>query len=197
MMEKFYPVLPDADWIERLVPLGIKQVQLRFKSENPQDIGLQIARAAKVCRDHNVQLIVNDHWQLAIEAGCDFIHLGQDDMALADFDRIRAAGLRYGLSTHDRKELACALALKPAYVALGPVYETRLKKMKWRPQGLQKLAHWRELAKDTPLVAIGGLTVERLPGLWKAGADCAAVVTDLVTAPDPVARTKEWVQACR
>ena len=194
-LPRFYPVLPDADWIARIVPQGARLVQLRFKG-SAHEIPAQIRAAQTTCRAHNATLVVNDHWQEALEAGADFIHLGQEDLDTADLPALARAGIRLGLSTHDRAELTRALALNPAYIALGPVYATLLKKMKWQPQGLDKLARWKSRLGSTPLVAIGGLTPERLPGVFGAGADSAAVVTDLITAPDPEARARLWVSVC-
>jgi thiamine-phosphate pyrophosphorylase len=101
--------------------------------------------------------------------------------------------LKLGLSTHDGAELDTALAAKPDYVALGPVYPTILKKMKWAPQGLDRLAAWKARIAPLPLVAIGGLTPDRLDGVFDAGADSAAVVTDITLNADPEARTREWL----
>ena len=117
-------------------------------------------------------------------------------MDSADFAALRRKGVRFGLSTHDEAELERALSHAPDYVALGPVYETLLKKMKWAPQGVDRVRRWKEMAGRTPLVAIGGLTPERLPGVFAAGADSAAVVTDIQQAPDPEARTREWLKVC-
>lgn len=127
-MEKFYLIVGHVDWIERLVPLGVKLVQLRIKDTPIGDVRAQIRRAKEICDAHNCQLIVNDYWQIAIEEGCDFVHLGQEDMGQADFDAIRGANMQFGLSTHDDAELDRALSFNPAYVALGPVYPTILKK---------------------------------------------------------------------
>lgn len=194
---RFYPVLPDLDFVERLAPLGIRVVQLRLKEAGDAEIKRQISGALAVCARHNVQLIVNDYWQQAIKLGADYVHLGQEDLSKADIGAIKAAGLKLGISTHDRAELATALAAGPDYVALGPVYETLLKKMKWRPQGLQRLGTWRKLVPpQIPLVAIGGITPERAPNVLAAGASSVAVVTDVVTAPCPEARVKDWVQLC-
>ncbi|MGO4855134.1 thiamine phosphate synthase [Phaeovulum sp. W22_SRMD_FR3] len=194
-MPRFYPVLPDADWIARIVPQGARLVQLRFKGA-AHEVPAQIRAAQATCRAHHATLVVNDHWQEALEAGADFIHLGQEDLDTADLPALTRAGIRLGLSTHDRAELTRAQALNPAYIALGPVYATLLKKMKWQPQGLEKLTRWKSRLGSTPLVAIGGLTPERLPGVFTAGADSAAVVTDLITAPDPEARARLWVSVC-
>ena len=194
-LDPFYPVLPDADWIERLVPLGIRLVQLRAKDMAPDELRRQIRRSQAVCAAHGCTLVVNDHWRLAIEEGADFVHLGQEDLATADLAAIRSAGLRLGLSTHDGAELATALAARPDYVALGPVWPTVLKAMKWAPQTPERLRVWRERIGTLPLVAIGGITVERLPAVWEGGADSAAVVTDIVRHERPEERVREWIAA--
>jgi len=140
-----------------------------------------------------VQLVVNDYWRLALATGCDFVHLGQGDLDAADIPALRRAGVRLGISTHDDNELARALALRPAYVALGPIYPTLLKVMPWRPQGLARIGEWKRRIGSLPLIAIGGLTPERLAGVFAAGADVAAVVTDIVQAADPEGRVRQWL----
>ena len=192
MIDRFYPVLPDITWLERLVPLGVRFVQLRLKDAPPPEVRAQILRAMDLCAEHGAQLVVNDYWREAIELGADFVHLGQEDLADADVPAIRDAGIRLGISSHDRAELATALAAQPAYVALGPIYETKLKVMKWAPQGLDRVRAWKA-AIPCPLVAIGGITVERAPAVLAAGADSIAVVTDVITHTDPEARTREWL----
>ena len=196
-MERFYLIAGDVDWIEKLVPYGVKLVQLRIKDQPEAEVRRQIAQARDFCGQRGIQLIINDYWELALELGCDFVHLGQEDMDSPDFAALQRANVRFGLSTHDEAELERALSFKPEYVALGPVYPTRLKKMKWAPQGLERVSRWKQMVGETPLVAIGGLTPERLAGVFEAGADSAAVVTDILQAHDPVARTQEWVQACK
>lgn len=195
-MERFYLIVGDVDRLELLVPLGVRLVQLRIKDRADGELRRQVVRARAFCARHGAQLVVNDYWQIALDVGCDFVHLGQEDMDRADIPALRRAGVRFGLSTHDENELDRALSLDPAYVALGPVYPTLLKKMKWGPQGLDRVAAWKETAGETPLVAIGGLTPDLLPGVFAAGADSAAVVTDIQQAKDPQARIGEWVKAC-
>ncbi|WP_370213738.1 thiamine phosphate synthase [Roseovarius sp.] len=195
-MERFSLSVSDVLWLRALVPLGVRFVQLRIKDRDAAETRAQIRAAREVCAAHNCQLVVNDYWQIALEEGCDFVHLGQEDMDSADFTALRRAGVRFGLSTHDETELDRALDKGPAYVALGPVYPTLLKKMKWGPQGLDRVRDWKARAGKVPLVAIGGLTPERLPGVFAAGADSAAVVTDIQRAADPLARTAEWSAAC-
>lgn len=189
----FYPILPDSDWVERMVPLGVRTVQLRLKDADDAEIKRQIAASLEVCRAHGCELIVNDYWREAIALGATYIHLGQEDLAVADLAAIRAGGLKLGVSTHSHEELDIALAARPDYVALGPIYETRLKVMKWAPQGLDRLADWKARIGDVPLVAIGGLTPERADLALTAGADSIAVITDFATASDPAERIRYWL----
>lgn len=189
----FYPIVPDIGWLERIVPLGVKLVQLRIKDAARADVIDQTRRALAVTRAHDCQLIVNDYWDVAIETGADFIHLGQEDLETADLGALRQAGVRFGVSTHDEAELAKALKVNPDYVALGPIYPTKLKVMPWAPQGLERLKLWRRKIGALPLVAIGGLTPDRADGVADAGANSLAVITDFVTAEDPIARVNEWL----
>ena len=194
-LDPFYLIVDSADWIERLVPVGVRLVQLRMKTLPEDRLRSDIRRARTICAAYGCQLIVNDYWQIAIEEGCDFVHLGQEDLADADRAAIRKAGLKLGISTHDEAELETALAAEPDYVALGPVWPTILKKMKWAPQGVERLSDWKARVAPLPLVAIGGLNPERLPAVFAAGADSAAVVTDITLNADPEARTRQWIEA--
>ena len=149
---------------------------------------------AIICRDNDCQLILNDYWEVALDTGIDFIHLGQDDLRNADLEAIKLAGIKLGISTHDEAELASALEAEPDYVALGPIYETKLKAMPWAPQGLERIREWRKKIGALPLVAIGGLTPERASSVIEAGADSLAVITDFLTAPDPESRIEQWLR---
>ena len=193
-IDPFYLIVDSAAWIERLAPLGVSLVQLRVKNLDEAALRAEIRKAKALCARYKCQLIINDFWRLAIEEECDFIHLGQEDLQAADLAGIRAAGLRLGLSTHDHRELETALAARPDYMALGPVYPTILKMMKWAPQGLERIGEWKRRIAPTPLVAIGGLNPNRLEGVFGAGADSAAVVTDITLNAVPEARTREWIE---
>ena len=142
-------------------------------------------------------MVVNDYWRIAIDIGADWVHLGQEDLDDADLPAIRRAGIRLGVSTHDHDELERALNLDPDYVALGPVYPTILKKMKWTEQGLDKVTEWKGLIGTTPLVGIGGMNVDRAGGVFAAGADIVSVVTDITLNDNPEARLQEWIRATR
>lgn len=197
VLDPFYLIVDNATWVRRLVPLGVKLVQLRIKGEADAAIASQIREAKICCEHHGAQLVVNDHWRLAIAEGCTFVHLGQEDLAGADLAAIRKAGIRLGVSTHDHTELDQALSAAPDYVALGPIYPTVLKQMPWAPQGLSRITEWKQLIGEIPLVAIGGLRVDHAPGVLAAGADSAAVVTDILRHPDPEQQTRRWIEVTR
>ena len=190
----FYLIVDDPEPLERFLPLGLATVQLRIKDRPAAEVRAAVRRARELCAARDCQLVVNDHWRIALEEGCDAVHLGQGDLDTADIDLLRRDGLRYGISTHDRAELERALSHEPAYVALGPIYATLLKEMPWRPQGLEKLRRWRQAIGELPLVAIGGFTPERAAGAFEHGADSVCVVTDVARHEDPSGRVAEWLQ---
>ena len=196
-LDRFYTILDSTDWLKRLLPHGIKLVQLRIKDMAPDDLRAEIRLARDLCEAANCVLVVNDYWQIAIDEKCEFIHLGQEDLDEADIPAIRRAGLQLGISTHDSDELDRALTFSPDYIALGPIYPTILKKMKWHQQGLEKLTEWKGLIGDIPLVAIGGMNVERTEGAFQAGADIVSAVTDITLNDAPETRVAEWLQATR
>ena len=130
-LDRFYPIFDDSSWLERLLPLGVKLVQIRVKDKSINDVREQLIHARELCKTYNSTLIVNDYWELAIELECDWVHLGQEDLDEADIGALKKHGVKLGLSTHDQDELDRALTFEPDYIALGPVYPTILKKMKW------------------------------------------------------------------
>ena len=191
-LDPLYPIVPDTDWLARLLPAGIRLIQLRIKDASPEVVEAELAKALDLCAKASCQLVVNDYWRAAIDAGADFVHLGQEDLASADLTAIRRAGMKIGISSHSDEELETALTAGPDYVALGPIYPTLLKKMPWAPQGLERVSTWKARIA-CPLVAIGGLTPERAPDVFVAGADSVAVITDIVTHQSPEQRTETWM----
>jgi thiamine-phosphate pyrophosphorylase len=193
-LDPFYPIVPDTNWLVRLLPRGIKLVQLRIKDQPESVVHAEIEKAIALCAAFHCELVINDYWREAIEAGAGFVHLGQEDLAGANLSAIRAARVKIGVSTHSHEELDKALAAEADYVALGPIYATTLKAMPWPPQGLPRLAEWRSRVA-CPLVAIGGITLHRAPIVLAAGADSVAVITDIVTSQDAEARVENWIEA--
>lgn len=184
----FYPVVPTAAWVERLLGWGVRTIQLRIKTADhtPAEISAQIIAAIEAGKAvPGAQVFINDHWQLALAANAYGVHLGQEDLDTADIETLRSADIRLGLSTHTPEELARAKAVQPSYLAIGPIYPTTLKVMPYEPVGLARLAEWAKLAAPYPVVAIGGISLERLPGVLACGVDGVAVVSAVTLAADP------------
>ena len=196
-LDRFYPIVDSAAWVERLVGVGARLIQLRVKDREQTSVARETRAALAICRAAGAQLVVNDYWRIAIGAQADFVHLGQSDLDEADVPAIRARGIKLGVSTHDEAELDRALALQPDYIALGPIYPTILKAMPFAPQGLARIGEWKRRIGAIPLVAIGGLNIERGKACLAAGADIVSVVTDITLHPDPEARTRDWIAATR
>lgn len=168
-MAKLYAIV-DLDTLERagvpwfafaqaLLKRRPAALQLRAKQATPRDT-LDMLRALKpLCALRHVPLFANDRPDLALLAGCDGVHLGQDDLPLSEARRF-APDLRIGISTHDGVQLASALRARPDYVAYGPVFSTRTKADPDSVVGLAALARAAAAARDAgiPLVAIGGIT---------------------------------------
>ena len=191
--DRFYPVVDSVAWVARLTALGVGTIQLRAKNLDDAQ-ALQIVRdALAVTRGSRTKLVVNDYWRAAIAAGADHLHLGQEDLADSDLKAIRDAGLTLGLSTHDDAELATALRERPDYIALGPIFPTTLKSMRFAPQGIAKITEWKKRIGDIPLVAIGGIKFEQAAAIFAAGADSIAVVSDITQNADPDARVRAWL----
>jgi thiamine-phosphate pyrophosphorylase len=191
--DRFYPVVDSVAWVARLAALGVGTIQLRAKDLTHAQAVTLMREALGEIAGTAAKLVVNDYWRAAIEVGAKHLHLGQEDLAEADVPAIRRAGLTLGLSTHDDAELENALKHKPDYVALGPIYPTTLKAMRFAPQGLDKITAWKKRVGDIPLVAIGGITLERAPGVFAAGADSIAVVSDITQNSHPDARVRAWL----
>ncbi|MBN9148022.1 MULTISPECIES: thiamine phosphate synthase [unclassified Nitrobacter] len=192
--DRFYPVVDTLDWVRRLTKLGVGTVQLRAKDLNDGAALQLVSGALEIVNGTPTRLVVNDYWRAAIVAGAKHVHLGQEDLAEADVHKIRKAGLTLGLSTHDDSELEIALAAEPDYVALGPIFPTTLKSMRFAPQGIAKIAEWKKRVGNIPLVAIGGIKLEQAQEIYAAGADSIAVVSDVTQNPDPDARVKAWLE---
>ncbi len=192
-----YPVLDDISWLKRLLPLGLHTVQLRLKNKTEQELRAQISAAVEFCRDYQIQLFINDHWQLAIEYQAYGVHLGQEDLQQADLSAIAAAGLRLGISTHGYAELATVLPLRPSYIALGHIFPTQTKAMPSKPQGLKRLADYVWLCDDIPTVAIGGITQQNINAVLQTGVRGVAVVSAITAAPRPEQALKQLISSCQ
>ena len=180
-----YAVLPDAAWVGRMARAGVPTVQLRFKSDDRSAVKREVQAAVQAVQGTGALLFINDHWQEAIDAGAYGLHLGQEDLAEAPIDRIRASGLRLGVSTHGYAEMLLADQVSPSYLALGAVFPTTLKRMATAPQGTGRLRAYARLMQRYPLVAIGGIDLDKLPGVLASGVGSVAVVRAITHADNP------------
>jgi thiamine-phosphate pyrophosphorylase len=191
--DRFYPVVDSVAWVARLAALGVGTVQLRAKDLDDGAALQMVTDALGVTKDTRTKLVVNDYWRAAVVAGAKHLHLGQEDLAEADLAAIRDAGLTLGISTHDDEELETALRAKPDYIALGPIFPTTLKSMRFKPQGIAKITEWKKRIGNIPLVAIGGIKLEQAAAIFAAGADSIAVVSDVTQNADPDSRVRDWL----
>jgi hydroxymethylpyrimidine kinase/phosphomethylpyrimidine kinase/thiamine-phosphate diphosphorylase len=195
-----YAVVDSAAWVERVVAAGVRTVQLRIKdAEGPEHRGfvrLQVRESIHAATAAGAQLFINDHWQLAIEEGAYGVHLGQEDLHIADLAAIRQAGLRLGISTHAYWEVCRAWALQPSYIACGPIHPTKAKAMPWIPQGNDNLAYWCALL-PTPVVGIAGMDVPRTEQAARAGAAGVAVISAITAATSPETAIAQLQEAVR
>ncbi|ELR8704328.1 thiamine phosphate synthase [Vibrio vulnificus] len=198
-----YPVVDDVSWIEKLLPLGIKTVQLRIKDPNQTDLEQQIVRAIQLGRHYGAQVYINDYWQLAIQHQAYGVHLGQEDLQVADLAALANAGIALGLSTHGYYELLRIVQLQPSYIALGHIFPTTTKQMPSLPQGLVRLKLYQQLI-DTmpydesitgvPTVAIGGIDQTNAATVWRCGVSSLAVVRAITLAKDVKAAIEHFKQ---
>ena len=191
--DRFYPVVDSVAWVARLTRLGVGTIQLRAKELDDSSALRMVSDALAITKGSATKLVVNDYWRAAVVAGAKHLHLGQEDLEGADLKAVRAAGLTLGISTHDDEELATALRAKPDYVALGPIFPTTLKSMRFAPQGIAKIAEWKRRIGNIPLVAIGGIKLDQAREIFAAGADSIAVVSDVTQNADPDARVRAWL----
>jgi len=180
-----YAVLPTALWVGRMARAGVPTLQLRYKSDDAAAVQREVQAAVDAVRGTSALLFINDHWREAIAAGAYGVHLGQEDMEVADFAAIRAAGLRLGLSSHGYAEMVRADRLSPSYIAMGAVYPTTLKRMATAPQGPGRLAAYTRLMRNYPGVAIGGISAAELPAIRATGVGSLAVVRAITAEADP------------
>ncbi|MEQ9889442.1 thiamine phosphate synthase [Pectobacterium zantedeschiae] len=184
-----YPVVDSVEWIERLLSIGVKTIQLRIKGRSDEQAEIDVTKAIALGRRYQAQLFINDYWKLAVKHQAYGVHLGQEDLDTADLAAIKKAGLRLGVSTHDDRELARAVAINPSYIALGHIFPTQTKDMPSAPQGLAELTrHISDLQGRFPSVAIGGISIDRVPAVLATGVGSIAVVSAITQAPD-------WQQA--
>ena len=187
-----YPIVDRAAWVDRLTRCGVDMIQIRVKDMTGEALEREITEAVAIAKRTNCRLYVNDHWQLALKLKAYGVHIGQDDLPTTDLVALQAAGVRLGLSTHGYAEIARSLAVLPSYLAIGTLFTSPSKSFAHDPLGLDRFATMRRLV-PVPVVAIGGITLERAHDVREAGADGIAVISDVTKATNVEARVKAWL----
>ena len=187
-----YPIVDSFSWVEKLLPFGIRLIQLRIKDRNRSGLAEEIRDAIRLAEEYDAKLFINDHWRHAIEWGAWGVHLGQDDLDPTALMELRKAGVRLGVSTHNLAEIENALQHDPSYIAIGTVFQSPSKKLNYTPLAVEGFRELRELT-NLPVVAIGGVTLERAPDLLEAGADGLAVISSITHAVDLPRRIADWL----
>jgi thiamine-phosphate pyrophosphorylase len=189
-----YPVVDSVEWIARLLEMGVRTIQLRIKDKCDEEVEADVIAAIKLGQRYKARLFINDYWRLAIKHRAYGVHLGQEDLDVANLQAISDAGLRLGLSTHDNMEMDRALAARPSYIALGHVFPTQTKRMPSSPQGLEQLAAHIKTLGNYPTVAIGGISIDRVPTVLATGVGSVAVVSAITQADDWRAATAQLLE---
>ena len=181
-----YPVVSSFSQLFDVAAAGVRTVQLRLKTGTADQLRHNLRVAIAFGQEHQLQLFINDHWQLALELGAYGVHLGQEDLQSADLAAIQRAGLRLGISTHGYLELLQALQIRPSYIALGHLFATPTKDMPSIPQGLRLVGLQQQLCQQQqiPAVAIGGINASHLQALRAMGLSGVAMVRAVVASDD-------------
>ena len=182
-----YPVIDSLYWLKRLLSLGLKIIQLRIKNLSEEALEQVVIEAVELAKDYDTRLFINDYWQLAIKHGAYGVHIGQEDLQDADLAIIQRSGIRLGISTHGCYEFLLAQQLQPSYLAIGAIFPTKTKDMTGQIQGLDNLKQVLALRPENelqqiPVVAIGGINLERVPAVVATGVDSVAVVSAITEA---------------
>ncbi len=185
-----YPIVDSSEWLQQLLTLGVKTIQLRIKNKSKNEVEQEIKISVSIAEKYQARLFINDYWQLAMAHGAYGVHLGQDDLNGADMEAIRASDLRLGISTHCYYEVARTHSYQPSYIACGPIFHTTSKIMSFAPQGIEKLKHWQRMLCHYRLVAIGGIDAEKLPSIIATGVDGMAMISAITKAPNPMQQTR-------
>lgn len=195
-LPRIYPItdrrisgLSHAEQVERLIAGGATLVQLREKVLPPSEFYADARAALELARHHGVNIIINDRVDIAVALGADGVHLGQEDLPPAEARRILGDNAIIGFSTHTLEQVRAALRMPVDYIAFGPVFPTQTKERPDSVVGLDLLGEVRQVVGNKPLVAIGGITAANIEAVSDAGADSAAMISQLLSEPDQITAT--------
>lgn len=191
---RFCPIAAAAEDARELYEAGARLVQIRIKNLEGAELLRELRRTVEIARSMGRRVIVNDYWEAALELKADGVHLGQDDLEGVDFGRLARSGMLLGISAHDYFELARGWNHRPSYFGVGAVFPTPSKQVDYPPLGLAGLQRLAALS-PVPVVAIGGITLERAAEVYAHGADGIAVISDVARGPGRAARVAGWLEA--
>ena len=178
--------LSHAEQVARLIEGGAVLVQLREKHLSPQDFFSQAVDAIELAHSHGVKIIINDRLDIALAAKANGVHLGQDDMPPQAARALLGDEAIIGYSTHNVEQALSARDQPIDYLAIGPIFSTSSKKNPDPLVGLSGLQEICDLAGETPVVAIGGITSENIRSVLNAGANCVALINALLSNPSQI-----------
>ncbi len=187
-----YPILNSIDGLEKCLSLGVNMLQLRIKDQSGDALEKIMAESVALCKQHHARLFINDYWELAIQYRAYGVHLGQEDLHRADIKKIKHANLHWGISAHTRHEIGRALAFKPTYIAIGPIFPTTSKLLAYAPIGIEALKQYCEEI-DCPIVAIGGIHTKNIAAVLSTGVSGLAILSAVPQAAELLAITREYI----
>jgi thiamine-phosphate pyrophosphorylase len=184
---------PVGDTAKKLIKAGVKLLQYRAKNATAREFWEESRAIAEIAWGAQCTFFVNDRPDVAYLAGADGVHVGQEDLEVADAREIMGPGRWVGVSTHNLEQFREAAASSADYIAVGPVFQTSSKANPDPVVGTELLRQVRTLT-DKPIVAIGGITLERAAEVIAAGADSVAVISDILKAKDPAGTAREFIR---
>lgn len=200
VMPRLYVILdagmltePAGETAKKLIEAGVQLLQYRDKKAAARELWSASRLLAEVARRGNCSFFVNDRPDIAYLAGADGVHVGQEDLGVEQARALVGAERWVGVSTHNAKQFEEAAATSADYIAVGPIFPTSSKANPDPVVGTELLRRVRSLTRK-PIVAIGGITLERAPEVLAAGADSVAVISDILQAKDPAAKAREYIQ---
>jgi thiamine-phosphate pyrophosphorylase len=184
---------PETECAQRLADGGVRLLQYRNKLASARELFESSKRLASLLLPQSVSFIVNDRADVAVLAGADGVHLGQEDLGVEEARYVVGASKLVGVSTHNLEQFQRAAASSADYIAVGPIFATGTKSNPDPVVGTVFIRRIRPLT-DKPIVAIGGITLERAPEIIDAGADSVAVISDILRAPEPGTRARQYIE---
>jgi thiamine-phosphate pyrophosphorylase len=184
---------PAGELARKLMDAGVKLLQYRAKDAGARELWTESRAIGEAARPANCTFIVNDRPDVAFLAGADGVHVGQDDLDVEQARKVIGAELWVGVSTHSLEQFQKAAASSADYIAVGPIFQTSSKANPDPVVGTELLQRVRALT-EKPIVAIGGITLDRAVEVLEAGADSVAVISDILKSKDPAAKAREFIR---